>query len=238
MPTLNINFKNNSETPRFPVYCKYGGQYQAQPAYIYLDLRDGSCGADYNPELSSTPILHLLNIILTFPIAAETHADGIETLINKHSNAFQQILDDSSVVWNGSNNEGQFGEKAKLILAELGFSLFPEFNLDGIQDPASINGMINSEYFSDWIENNPFPSESQSPEDFANELHKLDGENDYYFSDDMNSPDAILSSLREVWANKLYNGNKIPRNVAQYLLDEGTCEDSEWMDELKEFCAK
>jgi hypothetical protein len=229
---LNITF-NAENTTRFPVYCEHGGQYQPQPAYLYLDLRNGECSADYNGEIGSTPIIHWQNIVLTFPIAAETSADDIQALIEQHSEDFQAILSGSTVEWDGSNNVGTFNENAKAILEKLNF--FGEGDPEAIQSYDNISTIINSAYFEEWLQDNIFPSEHETVDSFAEELYLCDGNENAYFSESMNSKDAILSSLIDIWAEQLYSGNDIPATVAQYLIKQSTCEDSQWLTELNEF---
>ena len=234
MTTLNITFKNNVDTPRFPVHCQYGGQHQPQPAYIYLDLRDGDCGADYNGEMGSTPCLQWHNIFLTFPISAETMADQIEELINSNADKFQAILDDSEIEWDGNNNVGKFGETATEILTELAFFVGDDgYNPDGIQSFDSLLTMIDSSYFEEWLGDTI--ESDYDLESLSESLVLMDGEGDCYFTDEMKDSNAILCQLKHIWSEKLYSGHDIPKEVAQYLLNDGSCDDSQWLDELNEF---
>lgn len=233
MTTLNVTF-DLENSPRFPVYLKYGGQHQAQPAYLYLDLRDGECGAGYNGEIGSTPLLQWHSIVLTFPIAAETMAAGISDLIESHKEAFQVILDDSKIEWDGNNNAGKFGDKATEELVKLGFFMDENgANPEGTQSYDSLVTMIDSDYFPEWLGDTI--DTNHDLESLAETLINVDGEGGCYFSDDMNSSDAILYELKHVWSERLYSGDDIPQEVAQYLLDDGFCDDSQWVDELKEF---
>lgn len=231
MTTLNITFKNDDTTPRFPVYHKYGGQFQPQPAYIFLDLRDGECGADYNGEMGSVPVVQWHNIVLTFPISAETKADQIEQIINDNAEKFQAILDDSEVVWDGSNNVGSFGEKTTALLSELGF--YADGNPEGLQSYDSQVCMIDEEYFAEWVSD--ISLQNYDLDSLAEDLHNCDGDGNAYFTDSMNSKNAIYTQLLDIWAERLYSGYDVPKEVAQTLLDEGKCDESAWVEELKEF---
>jgi hypothetical protein len=143
--------------------------------------------------MGSTPVLQWHNIVLTFTISGQTRSDDIESLISTNKENFQLILDDSSIEWNNSNNVGRFGDKATETLQKLGF--FADSNPEGLQSYSDISCMIDSEYFPDWIQDHLYPNKGQSPHEFAEQLHSHDGDNNYYFSDDMNSADSILSSL-------------------------------------------
>lgn len=228
---LNVTF-DASTSPRFPVYFKYSGQFHPQPAYIYLDLRDGECGADYNGEIGSIPTTQWLDQVLCFKINPETRADDIADLIEKHSEDFQAILDDSSIEWDGNNNRGVFGEKATEILKKLNY--FVGGNPEGFQEYIETT-MIDAEYLPDWLQGNIFPKDNQSVEEFADELFSMDGENDMYFSDEFQCSETILSHLCDIWAEHLYSGHELPKLVAKHLIEQGTCDDSQWMDELIEF---
>jgi hypothetical protein len=234
MTTLNI--VSTANTSRFPVYCKYSGQYSAQPAYIYLDLRNGECGADYNSQTGSTPFSHWLNNVLIFPINAQTRGSEIIQIIEDRKEDFQAILDDSSIEWDGNNNVGKFGDNSKVLLRKLGFQVNEDpVDPEGFQSYGSIGGMIDSEYLPDWLGDDIYPATNETPESFANRLHLCDGDDNYWFSDDMNSPDEILAALRHMWADDLYAGNDLPKIAAQHLLDIGTCDESQWLDELNQF---
>lgn len=235
MTTLNITFTNDENTDRFPIYCKYGGQHQAQPAYLFLDLRNGDCGADYNGEMGSTPVTHWHNIVLTFAIDSATTASNIESLIEARKEDFQAILDDSEIEWDGNNNVGKFGDKAKCILERLCFFEGKEWNPEAVQSFDSLTTMIDEEYFQEWVQDNLFPDSLTTPEEHAEELLTRDGDNDAYFSNGLNSSDSILSSLVSLWADRLYSGDDLPQHIAQYLVEQGTCDDSQWLEELNKF---
>lgn len=202
---------------RFPVYCKYPQQFRPQPAYITLDIRTGEIDADYSGEIGggmSFDVFH--NIVIRAPINPETTADQITEIINDNLDLFQKILDASEVVWDGSNYVGRTDYEL-YELTEIGFQRYE-------------GGIIN---LAEWIQNDPFPADGVTVEQFAQEA--LDSEdNGYYFLREM-TVDEMLSDLRSIWADMLYSGKDIPKAVAQYLLETGECDDSQWMDELKEF---
>ncbi len=224
MQKLNITFKNDENTPRFPIHCQYGGQYSPQPAYIFLDLRNGECGADYNGEIGSTPVLQWHGIILTFEINAGLTADTIEQLIEDSKADFQAILDGSSVDWDGNNNVGVLNESARSIYNQINESeIFNNFQSEIISDLV--------EYLQDEV----FPSAGQSIEDFVEEVYERNGDNGYFFADSLDSEDEILASLRFIWADDLYSGNDISSDIARHLIKHGTCDESAWLEELNEF---
>lgn len=223
MTTLTIKF-DASNAKRFPVYAHYQGQYQPQPAYIELDIRDGSLDADYSGEIGNAlPGAVWHSLVLRFKLAPETTADQIEKIINDNKDLFQSILDGSESHWNGSNWVGKFSESAQELINTIDQGDAFMFDLEG--------GVID---LTQWIENQPFPADNQTLEQFAQAIIDSDGEGGFYFLEPYHI-DSLLSDLRDIWADMLYSGNDIPTSVAQHLIEHGTCDDSAWMDELREF---
>lgn len=223
MTTLNIKFAA-STAKRFPVYAKYEGQHQAQPAYLELDICDGSLTADYSGEIgNAVPVRVWNNLILRFSLMPETTAEEVARIIEENKETFQKILDGSKSEWNNSNWVGKFTDETKEIINEI--SQLDPFVCD-VQ-----GGLIE---LSEWIAENKFPSTGQSIEDFAEDVISSDGNDGFYFENPYNL-ESMLSDLREVWAEALYSDEEIPAEVAQHLIEHGTCKDSAWMEELNEF---
>lgn len=223
MTTLNIKF-DASKAKRFPVYAHFAGQYMPQPAYLELDIRDGSLDADYSSEIGNgVPGAVWHNLILRFKLAAYTTAGEIENIINNNKDLFQAILDGSESHWNGSNWVGQFTDEANELIESIYRDDIFMFDFEG--------GMIE---LTEWIEDKPFPTNGQTLEQFAQDIIESDGMNGYWFEEPPQI-DSLLSDLRYIWADMLYSGKDIPALVAQHLIDHGTCDDSTWMEELREF---
>lgn len=225
MATLNILF-DASTAKRFPVYAQYGGQHEPQPAYLELDIRDGSLIADYSGLIgNAVPSAVWHSLIVRFAINPHTTADQIEKIINDNKDLFQAILDGSESHWNGSNWVGKFSEEAQESIANIHQTDAFMRELEG--------GMID---LAEWIEDKPFPEVGQTLEQFAQGVIDSDGQNGYYFRETPNL-DSMLSDLRDIWADLLYRGKYIPANVARHLIEHGTCDDSQWLPELREFAA-
>lgn len=223
MATLNILF-DASTAKRFPVYAQYSGQHSPQPAFLELDIRDGSLVADYSGEIgNAVPSAVWYSLVLRFKLAPETTAGQIEIIISDNKDLFQSILDGSESVWDGSNWVGKFSEQAQESIASINEVDAFMFDLEG--------GMID---LAQWIEDKPFPEDGQTLEQFAQGVIDSDGQNGYYFREIPNI-DSMLSDLRDIWADMLYRGNEIPVIVAKHLIEHGSCDDSQWMDELREF---
>ncbi len=217
MTTLNITFENDST---FPVYCKYPMQHSAQPAYITLDLEDGELTASYNSEMGgSTPSRQWHNIVLTFPIPSTTTGDEIQSLIEKYENGFQEILDDSKVMWDGYNRVGILGQKANKI--------YGSFQDIGCESTACI--IENSEDLENFFGEDVYIKEGETLEGYKSRLESANGESNYHFVDNFN----VLSTALDLHEKLLEDFDEddietwIPKNIAQELEDRGR-------DEFKE----
>lgn len=223
MATLNVMF-DASTSPRFPVYSHYAGQIYPQPAYLELDIRDGSLIADYSGEVgNAAPSAVWHSLVLRFKLAPETTAGQIEKIISDNKELFQSIMDGSESHWDGRNWVGKFSEAAQDSIDNIIQTDAFMRDLEG--------GMID---LAQWIEDKPFPADGQTLEQFAQGLIDSDGQNGYHFREQYHV-DSMLSDLRDIWADMLYSGKDIPVIVAKHLIEHGTCDDSQWMDELREF---
>lgn len=225
MKNLNIMF-DASTAKRFPVYAQYAGQHSPQPAYLELDIRDGSLTADYSGEIgNAVPSAVWHSLIIRFRLDPHTTSGEIEKIINDNKDFFQAILDGAESHWDGSNWVGKFSENAQEIIESI--------NQGDVFMRDLECGMID---LAQWIENAPFPEDGQTVEQFAQGVIDSDGQHGYYFADTPNL-DSMLSDLRAIWADMLYCGDYIPAVVAQHLIQHGTCDDSQWMDELRDFAS-
>ena len=224
--TIITSTFDREQTLRFPVYKQYSPGELPQPAYIYLDLRDGTCGADYSASRGSTTVEQWHNLVLTFSISAATHRDDIDAFLTDCACDLQKILDGSEIVWNGNDNVGKLSDAAQTIfykIANRAISMSADNEKYMIDDLCS--------YLADDI----FPESDESAAEFAERIWKSDSESGYYFSDDYVCSECVLNKLRDLWAEELYSGCDLPKLVALDLLAAGTCEDSEWTEELIEF---
>lgn len=197
----------------FPVYAQYPQQFNPQPAFISLDTRDGEIDADYSGEIgNAVPVNVWDGTVLRFPIPAMTTTSEIEEAITEHLADFQAILDCED------------SEKAQSLKYDL------EHKLEVIGGEASVCTL--AEFLQDGL----FPAPEQTVADFVTELAGLNGENGYYFSTSVEpDTDDVQNELMKLWADHLYAGEHLPRAAALALLADGRCDDSAWMDELREF---
>lgn len=139
------------------LFCHYDGQTEAQPAYIELDLRNGTLTADYNGNIgNAVPETVRHGIDLRYPIPLLT-GDAANRTMEKILPLANRIHADWEEVWNGSNMVAELGEDAKAADQEIEALLsvhayksdqgFDETDLVSVWDlNGSTNGCEVSEY--------------------------------------------------------------------------------------------
>jgi hypothetical protein len=94
--------------------------------------------------------------------------------------------------------------------------------------------IITPETFPDWLDQ-LYPSVNQTVTEYAQELHGRDGDDDFYFDEDMDSCAAIRDALLKLYAQELYAGAQIPKGAALALLSANICEGSGFELQLQSF---
>ena len=216
MTTITVNFDAN-KSDRFPVHCKYDGQFNAQPAFISLDLRTGVVDADYSSETGSFPCDVWNRKVLRFSVSSMTNRDEIEELINRFSEVFEKLV-------------ALYKEEKYEEITEIEFNLSETFSNE-VPDSFIIDD------FQEWLMNGGWPEAGSTIRNYVAEIAATNGDGEAWLPEKMTDNEYLKGSILLVWADLLYDGEEIPAHVAKILLSEGTCTDSEWMDELKEFAA-
>ena len=223
--TVTSEFKLK-DSPRFPVYCKYDGQFEPQPAFIYLDVESASVTADYYGNIGggcSPDVFH--GRVLRFPINPLSINTQIAELIDENLGDFQKIINGSDIVWDGNNYVGRFNEEAQRLIDkfEMEQVLYTHSEIYFFDDLfEAMDGEI-------WL------SEKQTLIELATEIHESLCD-DQCWSDELDSPEDIAEELLNLWEEILYRGDDIPRREAKILLEEERVSD-DWLDELKEFAS-
>lgn len=225
MPILNITFTDN-EPNEFPIFHQYAGQFLPQPAFISLDINDGEVTADYSGEIgNAVPFDVWHKKVLRFSVEPCIRAAKIAEIIESHKDEFQAILDGASIEWDGNNNVGCFTKDAERIIEQLELSLQEESN------QYAINIISDSSELYDYLAGNIYP-ENEDLESFADEIISNIDSEFYSLISCMSHSEGMLSYLAELWADDLYNGKQLPQFIAQYLVNQGICDDSAWTEEL------
>ena len=211
---------------RFPVFCHYDGQFEPQPAFIFLDIETGEVNANYNSCIGNATTLRVWhNKELHFPINPHTFVKDVEELILDNMNNFQTILDGSSVVWDGNNYVGQFNDEAQKIIEKL-------IHEESLYDYVDVVMFENINDFADVLW---FSNDTQTLTELATDIYET-GNDAGYWSDDLDSVESIENEILEYWLNCLYSGHDIPKREAKLLITDSRVDiSSKWLTEINEF---
>jgi len=101
------------------LYTIYPGQTDPQPAFVAIDLETGKVGYDWNGEIGSAvpaEVWHGRVQRLRLDPAVDTEV--LDKLLESEAwkSHLQTVLENSDIVWNGSNWVGQLGPQATAAL--------------------------------------------------------------------------------------------------------------------------
>jgi hypothetical protein len=217
MTTAKIIF--NAEQKGLPLYCQYQGQHNPQPAYVTLDLDNGEINADYSGEIGNGMPMSVWNgVVRRYPIHNLLNASQIQEILEENLEAFQKIVDNSSVEWDGSNWIGKVNQQAHDIEGVFEDGLGYDRDTDNVV--VMIGDWLTSGGKDCWL---PTGDAKQ----FLEELRGLESE--YAFVED------IVDTCVDLWVDHLYCGELLPQSVAQFLLEDGRCEGTTWFMELNAY---
>jgi hypothetical protein len=133
------------------LFCKYPGQFNAQPVYLELDTRDGQLSCSYNPNIGGgTTFDHHHRLILSAEIPCLT-ADAANTLMQEVAPLAQRVLDGADERWDGNNSVGVFTDDAANAWEEIG-RICEAWSAD--QDPSlTVSSWDVSDWFNEGDEN-------------------------------------------------------------------------------------
>lgn len=102
------------------LYCHYDGQRQPQPCVLSLDLETGELTAQYNPEVDTgaRPLSVFNGRVLWVAIPTLT-GTAANRLLEEAAPLAQQILENSTIEWDGSNHIGVLYPDGRAALDEL-----------------------------------------------------------------------------------------------------------------------
>lgn len=222
MKQATIVFNKQDESA--PLYAKYAGQINPQPAYVTLDLESGFVDADYSGDVGNgMPESVWNNRTLRWSINTQLSGSQVQELLEDILPQLQVILNGSEIEWDGSNWVGKIVSPEPVDAIEK-LDRMSEYGLG-----ADIESNLITD-LKDWLYNSGracwMPAPDDEVEDFISNFD-LDG-----YTTTENVKDVLI----DMWCNELYSGEPLNRNVAWCLLSGGYCDGSGWMDELKEFC--
>lgn len=219
--TATIVFSGTEETA--PLYCKYQGQFNPQPAYVTLNLENGHVDADYSGEIGNAVTMDVWhNRTLRWSINSQLSGSQVQEILEDILPTLQTILDGSEIEWNGNNWVGRIVTDAARAADEK-MDRDSEYGLGYDIETSVITDL------KEWLANGGrdcwMPTESDDVEQYITQFD-LDG---YTALED------VRETLMDLWADELYSGEAVQQNVAQYLLASEHCAGSAWLDELKAY---
>lgn len=223
---------------KFPVYCKYPGQYEPQSAYIELNLENSTVYATYSSEIGcgvSSDVFN--NITLRFSISCYLSNEQISDLINDNMYIFQFLMATHNVDYDNCNLKGFVNDELDSEAINDLYNYWHEIHFLNSED--GVNPYIH-ESLEEWLGDfHDYYSLNQGTfDDFCNELFNSNGEDHQYFPLEITDVELLQNAYLDVLAEKLYNGNDLLKEQAQLLIDDGRCADSQWTEELEEFAGK
>jgi len=105
-----------------PLYHRYTGQTDPQPAYLEIDPGAGTVRADWNGEIgSAVPFGVYQGRILRVPVPCYAHGPSLARELESEPvrAMLERIIAGHSVEWDGSNNIGRLTKDAQAAVAEL-----------------------------------------------------------------------------------------------------------------------
>jgi hypothetical protein len=108
-----------------PLYCRYSGQTNAQPAYVEMD-DDGIIAADYSGEIGggvSFDVFH--SRTLRWGVAERVRGDALADLLESDEMRvlFERVYNGHSIEWDGNNNVGHLDDDARAASDEIEVAL-------------------------------------------------------------------------------------------------------------------
>ena len=226
----------NEEDEKFPLYHKYSGEFNPQPAYIELNLKNKTVYATYSSEIGNGVSSDVFNaIVLRFKTSCYLPHEKISDLINDNMHVFQFLMATHNVDYDNCNlksfvNSDLDEEAINLLYNEWYETLFIE--LDDYETPTICDSL------DEWLGDNPVHftiSQHGSFFDFCSDLLSLNGEGQQYMPLSITDVKSLQNAYLDVLAENLYNGCSLGADQAKLLIDDGRCSDSQWMEELTSF---
>jgi len=101
------------------LYHIYPGQTDPQPAFVAIDLETGKVGYDWDGEVGgAVPAEVWHGRVLRLHLDPAVDTEALDKLLESEAwnSHLRALLEDSDIVWDGSNRVGQLGPEAKAAL--------------------------------------------------------------------------------------------------------------------------
>lgn len=187
-------------SPRFPLYCQYGGQLKPQDAFIELDLRTGNIDAKYTGIVGyALPEDVYHGTRLWFYICPHLKSDQIAKIINDHLSELEHLYQVSDILWDGNNWFGGASDDSGIDSVD--WSSLVENLRHKLHEATNDyeNLIVDSNDFAEWAYAETL--QKGDARAIAYELIQNQGEY-YYFHDSINDVDSIAELIEEIWSDK------------------------------------
>ena len=112
MTAINITHLDTDKL--HPLYCKYEQELQEQPAFIELDIRDGSLIADWDAETGNGAAPDLWHgLRRQYGISSNLTTDEINALLTEVAPIAQRIVDEIKIQSDGLQDRPVLSDKAE-----------------------------------------------------------------------------------------------------------------------------
>lgn len=116
---FNTTIDESSFDGAAPVYEKYDGQLQPQPAYIRMD-EDGEIDAWVNGEIGNAVPASIWNgRTLTWRVPSNVRGDALLAFVKEHQGLFERVYLGHEVDWDGNNHVGALDDDAREASEEI-----------------------------------------------------------------------------------------------------------------------
>jgi hypothetical protein len=116
---MDIRFKADPNI-KAPLFCQYAGELQPQPAFIELNLEDGTLDADYSGVLGSgVPVKVFYGKIQRFSVPSDIAGKALESFIHEHAPLFERVCQGYEDVWDGNNYVARLTDDAQGAIEEI-----------------------------------------------------------------------------------------------------------------------
>jgi transcriptional regulator with XRE-family HTH domain len=125
------------------LYRHYDRQSEAQPAYIELDLREGTLLADYNAEVGNAipfSVFHGFERRYSIPVL---HGDAANRVMEELVPLADRMLADWEEEWDGNNMVAVLGDDAKAAEEEIEMLLGVSYDEDDLVAEWDVDGATN-----------------------------------------------------------------------------------------------
>jgi len=181
---------------KFQLACQYPNQYNPQPCYIELDLRNETLTADYNGEIgNAVPFSVWHGHEQRYPIPCMV-AVAANALLAEIAPLAERVLAGYECVWDGNNHVANFTDDAQEADNEI--SAICEREMENIDEANAISFVAPSDWFYAIKDETQGKTDAELETMSADWKIEAEGENIYLTGDVLD----VLKSWRDEYAEE------------------------------------